>query len=133
MKNLVLFFFSICLLQACNDEPLIDTSKLLQSWTRSFEEETPDSPQIFRPSDYKTFPLARFRNVFHFKPNGKCDFWVLAPNDAHYFTTGTWSFLENKNLLVIEDKSLDIVYRYKVIRISENLLEMELEYFNKQS
>ena len=127
MKNTLFVFLFLWLFPACSDDlPVIDTSQLQQNWTRSREEETPASPHIYRPSDYKTFPAARFREVFQLQEDGVCTFWVLAPNDAHYFTTGIWQFNQKKNILVIEDQSLDIRYRFKVLELSENLLRMDI-------
>ena len=101
----------------------IDINFLIKEWKRSFEEET-DSVQIFRPSDYKEFPPARFRQTYDFMEDYTCKYLVLSPNDAHYFEEGTWRYDSENKILEITTSQNNIVIKYRITNLSEDLLTM---------
>ena len=69
----------------------VDVALLMQHWVHAYEEE-PEAGgyAIYRPADFKTFPPSWFRMRYAFHPDGRCDWFYLAPNDAHHFRKGTW-------------------------------------------
>lgn len=101
----------------------ISTDLLKNHWVRSDEEEI-DSVRLFRPNDYKEFPVSRFRQIYNFKDSGKCAYLVLAPNDAHYFDEGTWKYDANNQTLEIIDSNNSIVNRYKIVSLTKYSLKM---------
>jgi len=98
---------------------------LVGSWTRSMEEETGKS-QIFRPSDFKSFPLARFREHYILNKDGTCRFYVLAPDCAHYFTDGNWTYNPSSKILRINGASNTPEISYKIISLENDLLKVDL-------
>ena len=126
MKKSFIFFFAILLLGCNSDEILnpyqIDINELKKEWVHSSEEET-DSTQIYRPVDYKEFPASRYRQVYSFSDSGKCRYLVLAPNDAHYFKNGTWTYSENNQKLVIYNSTEQTLIEFKIISVTMNLLK----------
>ncbi len=100
--------------------------ELSRSWTNSWEEEDNHNPfvQIFRPSDYKEFPPAWFRQVYHFSSDFTCTYWVLASNDAHYMEEGSWR-LENSEIIIISNEENQPVAQLKILELSTNLLKVE--------
>ena len=81
----------------------INTEYLCQHWVHSREEQQEnDKDQIYRPKDFKQFPLSRFRMRYIVYKNGDCDWYSGAPNDAHYFKHGKWGVDPNdKSILQI--------------------------------
>ena len=122
------FFFYAFIFFGCNtvesqntDTIVIDDLK--KEWKHSREEEI-DSIQIYRPSDYKEFPISRYRQIYSFKDSGKCDYLVLAPNDAHYFEHGTWTYSEESRILIITDFSQQMIRKFKLIILTKELLKV---------
>jgi hypothetical protein len=105
-----------------------DTSALYQDWTRSFEEEKDPNDyteMIFRPSDSRTFPVSRFRLRYNFNDNGSCSWLFLAPNDAHYMTSGTCDYPGNDdNLITISDSS-GLIDQLAILELSDSILVLE--------
>ena len=91
----LLYVVLIAFLLGCSEETdpvqVSGFESLTQHWVRSYEEEDSETNAlIFRPQDYKTFPPSRFRAQYIFEPDGSCQWYFLAPNDAHYFRQGEW-------------------------------------------
>ncbi len=125
LKLLPLFLLSF-LLPSCEKDTKtndIDISLLEKKWIQSYEE----SYNTYRPSDYKDFPPSRYRQVFIFKENNICSYRVLAPNDAHYYAEGQWRFNKRDNILQIISSESKVLYRYKIIELSEDILRVERE------
>lgn len=122
-------FFSIYvfILCSCNADAIVNSdniviAELKKEWKHSREEET-DSIQIYRPVDYKEFPASRYRQAYIFADSGKCKYLVLAPNDAHYFKNGTWSYSEGEQILIIYDSYQDVINKFKIISVTNDLLK----------
>lgn len=127
MKKSFLFFFAVVLLGCNTDEILnpdkIDISELEKDWVHSREEET-DSIQIYRPINFKEFPASRYREVYSFSDSGRCRYLVLAPNDAHYFKNGTWTYSENDQKIIIFNSAAQAIIEFKIISVTMDLLKI---------
>ena len=105
--------------------PAIDINHLFQHWVRSYEEEQPGrAVQVFRPALSKQFPPSRFRMAYKFAPNGKCEWYVLSPDDAHHFDACTWSVAagDNTRLQIAEAGATS---SFKIVELSGTLLRLE--------
>lgn len=123
----ILFIFSLIFIFGCNSDEIlnseiIDIAELKKQWAHSREEEK-DSIQIYRPIDYKEFSPTRYRQMYSFAESGKCEYLVLSPNDAHYFESGTWTYNEDKQLLVIYDLSKQTKRVLKIILVTKDQLK----------
>ncbi len=124
MKNLIYTFILVIGLITISCEKEKEKSKLSllkKTWEHSYEE----GYDVYRPSNYKKFPDSRFRGVFVFRDNDECSYFVLAPNDAHYAEKGTWKFNEKKNTLIILNKQSKILYHWKILELTENILRVK--------
>lgn len=102
----------------------INTEYLCQHWVRSREEEhQTDRDQIYRPKNFKEFPVSRFRMQYIFRKNGDCDWYYLAPDDNHHFKPGKWRIDPNDRsvLQVIKGATTE---SYRVTRLTKSLLRM---------
>ena len=98
--------------------------ELIREWVNSFEEEI-DSISIYRPSDYKQFPAARYRDGFSLQSDGTCRYMVLSPDDGHYSVAGTWSVsVPGDTIVEIRDSVGCIHYILKVIALRSDVLRV---------
>jgi len=97
---------------------------LLGCWTDSREENT-DNTNIYRPCDFKSFPISRFRFKMDLKENGSCAYLYLAPNDAHHMKDGTWTFDENTKTLKIFNASNEVIKNFIIAKVGEDILQIE--------
>ena len=105
--------------------PQIAGDHLFQHWVRSYEEEQPGrAVQVFRPALSKQFPPSRFRMAYKFARNGKCEWYVLSPDDAHHFDACTWSVAagDNTRLQIAEAGATS---SFKIVELSGTLLRLE--------
>ena len=104
----------------------VDFSYFTTSWTNSYEEETINhETEIFRPSNYKEFPLSRYREKLTFAQDSNCSYLVLAPNDGHYFKNGKWSFENRENNIVqILDTSGVAYKKFQIVELKQDLLKL---------
>ena len=100
-------------------------SLLEKSWTHSMEESQPEQFEVFRPTNYKEFPVSRYRQVFDFKDNNLCEYLVLEPNDAHSMKNGKWELDEKSKALKIFNENFEVMYEYEVIELSNELLKLK--------
>ena len=107
------------------DNNTIQRSLLENSWTHSSEESIPGQIEVYRPTNYKEFPLTRFRQIFNFKYNNLCDYLVLLPNDGQYFKNAFWDFDEKANIIKIYNENSEVLYKYEVIELRDNLLKIK--------
>jgi hypothetical protein len=118
---------SIAIILTCceKEKDTFQISMLKKSWTHSYEENTSENYDIYRPSDYKIFPASHFRHVFYFKDNNVCDYLVLAPDDAHYMEEGIWEFNEKTNIIRVMNMESDILFKLEIIELSDDLLKLK--------
>jgi hypothetical protein len=104
----------------------VDYSYFTTSWTNSYEEETINhETEIFRPSNYKEFPLSRYREKLTFTQDSNCRYLVLAPNDAHYFLNGKWSFVNrDEDIVQILDSSGAVYKKFHIVELHQDLLKL---------
>ena len=104
----------------------LDNQDLYQSWRHSWEEEQEaDTIRIYRPSNYKDFPLGWFRMKYVFVENGDCEWLYLYPADAHYMKTGKWKVdLDDTQVLHIYDETGKWVkpLSFRIIELKKELL-----------
>ena len=126
MKNILLLLLNISLLPFIGCDNSVDDSNVLiqKTWIHSYEE-SGDSTQIFRPEGFRKFPLNRFRGVNELKSEGVCKYLVLAPNDAHYFMSGTWSYSDKTKELKIYKESGQLYLNFVVLTLSKDKLEVK--------
>ena len=131
MKSL--FFFATLVglfFVSCNDKTVStdttnSTSKnndIRKCWTNSYEEATDGGPQIFRPCDYKEFPVSHYRLRFELNPDNVASYLFLSPVDAHHMVPGTWSYDESSKALVIKDSTGVIAHTYQVVELAADKL-----------
>lgn len=130
MKKLILIpmvLASIIMTIRCDKSKKNELQSVLleNSWTQSFEEKAADNIDIFRPTDYKEFPIARYRQIFKFHANNVCDYLVLAENDAHYMDKGKWDYDEITNQIKVFNSESDIIYKFEVVELSADLLQLK--------
>ena len=107
----------------CDEIPL--EISLKKNWTRSYEEETSNGIQIYRPSEYKEFPPSRYRQVIGFEENNVCRYLVLADNDAHFMEKGKWEYNEKTKIIQIYNSNSEIKYKFEVVEQTNNLLKLK--------
>lgn len=76
---------------------------LIGCWTHSHEEDDNSTKKIFRPCDYKTFPISRFRHHIELKSDGQCEYLYLEPTDRHSMRKGTWKLSQDCNLFIFDE------------------------------
>ena len=106
-----------------NDE-LIQTSFLKMKWIESYEENTFEEIEIYRPGDHEDFPPSRYRQVFYFDDNKELEYSVLASNDAHYMARGSWEFNEKTNILKIYNSDFEKIYEFEVVELTNQVLKL---------
>ena len=129
MKTILyLPLFLLVILFSCKEKsnPVnsdVDYNYFYKSLTNSYEEQIiNDPPNIFRPSDYKEFPAARYRETLIFNQDNTCSYLVLAPNDRHYFKDGKWNLDDQgKNIIT------NTVYKkFQITELKQDILKFIL-------
>jgi hypothetical protein len=119
----LLIFFASCKDKSNPTVVAQDYSNMTQSWSNSFEEQI-DSIQVYRPSNYKQYPAARFREIFEFSKDRSCNYLVLSPVDAHYMQSGKWSIISPDNKVIGIFDSLQTIYRrFQLVELKQDLLK----------
>jgi hypothetical protein len=104
----------------------INTEFLCRHWVNSREEERqPDKEEIYRPKNFKVFPPSEFRMQYIFHKNGDCEWYYLAPNDAHHFKSGKWRIDPNDNAVIQIIKN-GATESYRVTALTGNLLRISV-------
>ena len=104
--------------------PALDLKNLLQHWVHSSEEEGPgDKDRIFRPAGSRKFPPSRFRMAYKFTRNGLCEFYVLSPDDAHYFKACSWIISGRENT-ILQIGAEGMTTSYRISELSWTLLRL---------
>lgn len=110
------------------DSSYSESVDFLQSWTRSYEEETDGdyAIQLYRPSDSREFPSSWFRNHYVFSRDGNCEWLVLHPADSHYMEPATWQAdSEDRNLISIHNPVGTEVVRFRILELASDLMRIE--------
>lgn len=129
MKNF-LFILAIVLFMAGCAKGVTSTNTTYpdafqKEWVHSYEESS-GNVEIYRPADYKDFTPSMFRQVYHFKANGQCEYLVLHPADAHYMAKGTWSYWEDtRHLRILNEKGEQVVL-FEVLEVAKDILKLQI-------
>ena len=113
-----------------DSDPSVDFNiqDLLQSWRHSWEEEQEgDTIRIYRPSDYKDFPVGWFRMKYVFYENGECEWLYLAPTDGHSLKPGKWEISRKDNeVILIYDTAdkLKASLSFRIIELEKDILRI---------
>ena len=100
--------FLVLVVNACqkgpNEPSEIKMQDFYQTWVHSYEENSTDTSDVYRPESYKEFQPSRFRRMYIFEEDGTCQWLVLHPADAHYIESGTWltSGKDNREILLYD-------------------------------
>ncbi len=118
-----IFLITIFTIFSCSSEypDPIDTL-LIECWTHSSEESTSNESAIFRPCDFQTFPVSRYRSRFTLRDDGTCDYLVLAQDDLHFLVEGSWSITAVRDSLTIVDEDSQVLLQKKIIEVEEDKL-----------
>jgi len=100
------------------------SSKLLGCWTDSYEENS-DNTKIYRPCNFKSFPISRFRFKMDLKEDGSCTYLYLAPNDAHSKKAGTWTFDEETKNFKILSTGKEVIREFVIAKVEEDVLQIK--------
>jgi hypothetical protein len=102
----------------------MDIADLYGHWVQSGEEPGEGgSVQIFRLLGSVALPPSRFRMAYKFHRDGTCEFYVLSPDDAHYFRPYTWKLTaSDKPLLqiVADEKTAS----FRIVELSGKVLRL---------
>ncbi|MCV9385309.1 hypothetical protein [Reichenbachiella ulvae] len=102
LRHFIILPFLILLFGCSEEDSNLSTNYpngLVNSWVESYEE----SPGVYRPSGFMTFPSSRFRQVYTFNKDGSCEFLVLSSVDAHYIQYGKWQYDDENKMIRIYD------------------------------
>lgn len=122
---------------ACNEDrpvaptpPDFDPADLVGRWGRSFEEESEVDPRVewYRAADSRDFPPARFRMVYEFRADGRCEYPWLSPVDAHQTRAGTWDFddADPKSILITDTENVALDHlSFRVVSVNDDLLRID--------
>ncbi|QNR25157.1 hypothetical protein [Croceimicrobium hydrocarbonivorans] len=119
LSVLFLFFMTTAIAQE-----KLSTEILLGCWTDSREESTIDF-NIFRPCDYKEFPISRYRFMMVLEENQECQWLYLSPNDAHSMVPGTWKFDESSRTLSIFSSDGKMIRNFELTALSESEMKIK--------
>ena len=129
MKNYLLLFLTIILFGSCAKSMLSTKTsypeEFQKEWKHSYEESA-GNVEIYRPADYKTFTPSKFRQVYKLKADGRCEYLVLHPADAHYMAPGTWNYRPDIRQLRILNSNGEQLVLFEVLEISNDLLKLQI-------
>jgi hypothetical protein len=96
----------------------INWAYLTQAWHENVD--LRDGAIIHMVPTSQSVPRARFNERMTFYTNNGFDIWRLAPNDAHYWRSGTWSRSGNVITVLFNDGVL-IQERYEVAELRSSI------------
>jgi hypothetical protein len=97
---------------------------LYRNWINSREEEN-SVIKIYRPEDYKKFPLSRFRGRINFYENGECKYLVIGQGDRHKYMQARWRILkENPDIIYLYDDEGKKDKSFRIEELKEKLLKI---------
>ena len=113
----------------------IEPDLLCKGWTRSDEEEEKLNGRVFRPTDSREFPPAKFRNRYVFNKNGTCEWLKMISANQQRMTPARWSVnADDPAVLEIisgstakrtsKRKRRVYVMQYRVLELTEDLLRL---------
>ena len=126
MKHLILIFFISLSTYSFGQNSKLIKPDLIGCWTDSREENIQNSnTRVYRPCDFKSFPVTRFRFTMDLKEDNKCSWLYLDPMDAHHMKDGTWTFEKETMTLKIFNIDMVEVKSFVIAVIGENILNIK--------
>ncbi|MEG9327516.1 hypothetical protein V6B16_06190 [Salinimicrobium catena] len=120
----LIFVLNLFLLGCEKDEELIQTSFMNVQWIESFEEKTSEEIEVYRTGNVDDFPPSWYRQIFYFDNNNEVEYSVLAANDAHYMTSGTWEYDEETKIIKIYNSDSEKVFEFKIVEQTDQVLKL---------
>jgi len=106
--------------------PALSERHFYGCWTESIEEYDPSTDiNTMRECNSQPFPTSRYRFTMDLHPQNVCEYLVLAPNDAHFNTTGIWSFNSTNRMLTVLSASGDTVRLIQVKAVGNNIMQFK--------
>gem|GEM_PF-955213 len=119
-------FAAVSMITGCQKDDEVNLISLIQNeWTHSREEQSSQEIEIYRPSNFKEFPLSRYRQIFSFRDNNRCDYLVLAENDAHFMASGSWEYDDKTRIVRIFNSNFELQHEFEIVEIAGNLLKIK--------
>jgi len=119
-------FAAVLMITGCQKDDEVNLVSLIQNeWTHSREEQSSQEIEIYRPSNFKEFPLSRYRQIFSFLDNNRCDYLVLAENDAHFMASGSWEYDDKTRIVRIFNSNFELQHEFEIVEIAGNLLKIK--------
>jgi len=126
MKQIILISIALISINSFGQNNKIKTSDLFGCWTDSREENDRNSDvMIYRPEDFKEFPVSRFRFRMDLKEDNVCSWLYLSPNDGHHMKDGTWAFNKKTMTLDILDAKKEKVKSFEISEIGKDILKIK--------
>jgi hypothetical protein len=125
---IIVLIASACAVSGClkeNDDANINTQNLINSWVNSMEEETGNDVLIYRPSYYKEFYGAWFRQRFTLKENNKCVYSVGLAACGQMEVEGFWELKNEQNILIVYNKNMEIRFKFEIISLEPDMLRLK--------
>ncbi len=120
---------AVVLLLGCNTTGSFGTEilpeLLINDWVHSFEEDAGDNISIYRPADYKEFPISMYRQEYKLLDDGNCEFLVMSGDDAHYFRAGVWQYFEDSKQLYIGEIIGMPFEAYTIVELTAAIMRVE--------
>lgn len=122
-----LFLFLLFGTPSCSQEKMDVAERLIgNTWVQELNSDEIQGIHHFIRDTGQYFAPARYRQTFTFRRNGSCTYRVLAPNDGHYHTEGTWTYAPGTQGLKIFDQQGAEIFHYQILECSETQLVCQL-------
>jgi hypothetical protein len=126
MKFLIILIIPFLSFNVFGQNIKINSSDLLGCWTDSREENDPQSMiYVYRPCDFKEFPLSRFRFKMDLRNDFTCSINCLSANDAHSMQEGIWTYNEENRELKLKNGEGKEVETFIIEQVSKDLLKIK--------
>lgn len=130
MKKLIffalVFILNIFILGCEKEDELIQASFLKMKWIESYEEKTSEEIEIYRQGNLEDFPPSRYRQVFNFGDSNKLEYRVLAANDAHYMTSGSWEIDYETKIIKVYNSDSEKIYEFEIAELTDQVLKLKV-------
>lgn len=119
MKKYSLALLAFLFLVGCESTDYADLHKC---WTQN---EVGGDKEVYLVCDDPSLGPSWFRQSYSFTKDGRCDYLVLAPNDAHYVEEGSYKLKNDNSLLEIKDKNGELLVSFVIRSLSEDRLVLK--------
>ena len=129
MKSLFFILIVSIAFTACKQEGIGlengNNQMLQKTWVNSVEEQATSEELIYRPENYRDFPVLMYRHQYVFNSGGKVKIFVLAQNDGHYFAPCTWAYNAGTHILEIKQDGEERPTQFLVTALENDLLKLK--------